>query len=315
MSMNINSNYSQFYKSSESIRGMKSGNGQKDTIVRYEFNTKDEHGNKIMDKMSKEETMRVVNDISSKYGENVIVEFSGDGLSALEDYKGKIQFSEEHKEIPDGMITFFDGPENLTDDQLVMMNQKHGDDMEAIMKRTDPDAFKEYEKAREDGIAEGTEKGLVAGFRYMYQWVTKKAQSNPNWMDNEQKTQKVLDEMSKRFKNADISIGDGSKFNLLGDKEYSVFLSDEELNILKSGNDEDKEKIYKLIKESITKLSEMKENQKDEDILKSFKFGIAVGKENSISFLAQSNDNSFRNNTIEGLLEMIRDSKNDDKLA
>ena len=60
---------------------------KKDTIVKYRFNTTDEHGNKVMDKMSKEETMKAVNDISSQYGENVIVQFSGDGLAALADSK------------------------------------------------------------------------------------------------------------------------------------------------------------------------------------------------------------------------------------
>ena len=45
----------------------------------------DENGNKVMDQMSKEETMKTVNDISSQYGENVIVQFSGDALAALAD--------------------------------------------------------------------------------------------------------------------------------------------------------------------------------------------------------------------------------------
>ena len=52
MSVTIQSNYSQFYKGSEAIKTYGSGKGAKDTIVRYEFNTTDAHGNKIMDKMS-----------------------------------------------------------------------------------------------------------------------------------------------------------------------------------------------------------------------------------------------------------------------
>ena len=60
---------------------------KKDTLVKYQFNTTDKDGNKVMDKMSKEETMKVLNDISSQYGENVIVQFSGDGLAALADSK------------------------------------------------------------------------------------------------------------------------------------------------------------------------------------------------------------------------------------
>ncbi len=46
--------------------------------------TMDEKGSKVMDKMSKEESFRIMNDITSQYGDNVIVEFSGDALTALE---------------------------------------------------------------------------------------------------------------------------------------------------------------------------------------------------------------------------------------
>lgn len=84
MSMNINHDYSQFYAGMEQIKSYGSNSdGKKDTLVKYQFNTMDEHGNKVMDKMSKEETMKALNDISSYYGDSVIVQFSGDGLAAL----------------------------------------------------------------------------------------------------------------------------------------------------------------------------------------------------------------------------------------
>ena len=86
MSINVNQSYSQFYVGTEQLKSYGSNSAsKKDTIVKYQFNTTDEHGNKVMDKMSKEETMKAVNDISSQYGENVIVQFSGDGLAALAD--------------------------------------------------------------------------------------------------------------------------------------------------------------------------------------------------------------------------------------
>lgn len=89
MSTNISNNYSQFYKGTQTIcnYGTEDAAVKKDTLVRYEFNTMDENGNKIMDKMSKEETIRIVNEISSQYGENVLVQFSGDGLAALAEAK------------------------------------------------------------------------------------------------------------------------------------------------------------------------------------------------------------------------------------
>lgn len=92
MSMNVNQDYSQFYAGTEQIKSYGSNPAaKKDTLVKYRFNTTDEHGNKVMDKMSKEETMKAVNEISSQYGDSVIVQFSGDGLAALAE-GGKFMF-------------------------------------------------------------------------------------------------------------------------------------------------------------------------------------------------------------------------------
>ena len=84
MALNVNQDYSQFYMGTEQIKSYSSNPAaKKDTLVKYRFNITDEHGNKVMDKMSKEETMKAMNDISSQYGDSVIVQFSGDGLAAL----------------------------------------------------------------------------------------------------------------------------------------------------------------------------------------------------------------------------------------
>lgn len=87
MVVNSYTNYNQFYKGTDSLKSYGSGENKKDTLVKYEFNTTDEHGNKVMDKMSKEETLAAINEISSQYEDGVIVEFSGDGLAALVDNK------------------------------------------------------------------------------------------------------------------------------------------------------------------------------------------------------------------------------------
>lgn len=79
----MNTDYSQFYKGTSRIPTYGNGEYGKDTVARYEFNTTNEKGEKIREKMSREETMQAMNDISKQYGENVIVEFSGDGLAAL----------------------------------------------------------------------------------------------------------------------------------------------------------------------------------------------------------------------------------------
>ena len=86
MAMNINQNYSQFYRGTSTIDTY-GGTGAKKQVVKYEFNTTDEHGNKVMDKMSREETLATMKEIRSQYEDSVIVEFSGDGLAALVDSK------------------------------------------------------------------------------------------------------------------------------------------------------------------------------------------------------------------------------------
>ncbi|MDD2972247.1 MAG: hypothetical protein PHE02_08990 [Lachnospiraceae bacterium] len=83
----MNTDYSQFYRGTSSINSYGNGAYKKDTLAKYEFNTTDEDGSKVMDKMSKEETMQTMNHIASQYGDNVIVEFSGDGLAALVESK------------------------------------------------------------------------------------------------------------------------------------------------------------------------------------------------------------------------------------
>lgn len=107
MQVNTTQDYSRFYQGTEQIKSYGSGGegliAPKDTLVRYEISTTDEHGNKIMDSLSKEEALQVMEEISSQYGENVLVMFSGDGLEALNQSvraqarKGCLELTEEQK--------------------------------------------------------------------------------------------------------------------------------------------------------------------------------------------------------------------------
>ncbi len=83
MSINVINGYEQFYKGTEQLQNYGSDKNGKTKLVRYEFNTTDENGNKVMDKMSREETLQAMKDIRSQYGDDVIVEFSGDGMAKL----------------------------------------------------------------------------------------------------------------------------------------------------------------------------------------------------------------------------------------
>lgn len=92
MSLQIN-NYQPFCIGTESLTMTGHGealNSHKDTLVKYEFNTTDRNGNKVMDKLSRAETMELINSVSRQYGDNVLVEFSGDALDILQsDIKGQ----------------------------------------------------------------------------------------------------------------------------------------------------------------------------------------------------------------------------------
>lgn len=303
--MNINADYERFYKGAYSINARGADSTKKDTVVRYQFNTTDDEGNHVMDKMSKEESYRVMNEISSQYGDNVIVEFSGDGLTALAEHNGKMYLPEDHKEIPEDMITDLGNPQPLSSAELAKMNQSFGDNDEALMRRIDPEAYKEYQSVRKAGLEAGTPEGIGAGMKYIVNWVIQKGRNNADQMNKERETQRVIDDLSRRFWDADITIGNGESFDLASDKSYSIILSDEELNILKGGSEEEKEKLYRIIEESMKKLSDMKEAHKDNSSLIGLDFGLFIGKDNIVSFLAKSEDQSYSADSIEALLDMI----------
>lgn len=111
----MNTDYSAFYRGSAPAKTYGTGNtGRQTQVEKYEFNTTDEHGNKIMDKMSREETLQAMNDVRSQYNNDVIMEFSGDGMAALVDsrknyngdYLDKIMNkTPEQQTVPEDMIT------------------------------------------------------------------------------------------------------------------------------------------------------------------------------------------------------------------
>lgn len=129
MPMNISQDYSQFYKGTESLKSYGSGgNGlvPKDTLVRYEFRTTDEKGNKLMDPMTREEALHAMKEISSRYGENVLVEFSGDGLEALaQDIRAQAQARKGSLELTEEEQTERAGKQELMDQNIVHLENTH----------------------------------------------------------------------------------------------------------------------------------------------------------------------------------------------
>ena len=265
MSTLIHTNYSQFYRGTEPIRKYGSGTGGKDTLVRYEFNTTDANGNKVMDKMSKDEALKTMKEISSQYGDNVLVSFSGDGLAALELHKGMWNPEEQSREIPEWMITRHEGPTALTEEQLTSVKEKYGTDSEAQMRVMDPDAYNEYQKIKTDGIAKGTQDWMKDTARYMINWLTTKASGDQGWIDRANEgikkettaesklstdAQKYLDKLRDKYGDFDFFVAgmfdSGKGLSKNSTKEFSVIFGIDELERMARDEKYAEEKMRKV---------------------------------------------------------------------
>lgn len=316
MAANINNNYGQFYRGTEQIASYGSGVEKKDTLVRYEFNTTDEKGNKVMDKMTKEETFRTMNEISSQYGDNVIVEFSGDALTALEQYgKGLLGEAVTDREpIP---VEYLKGNHALTKEELdAMKGSDLGDDMIAIMRDVDPGAYKEYQRISKEGIASGTREGMTAGFRYEISWIKKKVNENPKWLEEYKAAQKTetevkssesklsekaaafLENLRKTYGDFDFIVGNaGDDLRSLvknSNKEFSVIFSTEELERMAADEKYAEEKMN-AVQGAVTMSQQINEQFGFESAfgkgtgndVKMAKFGICFNDDGSVSYFAE----------------------------
>ena len=163
MSMNVNQDYSQYYVGTEQLKSYGSNPAaKKDTLVKYRFNTTDEHGNKVMDKMSKEETMKAVNEISAQYGDSVIVQFSGDGLAALAE--NVIQHENTHRIV----IPNFETNEQLYNSLVGADDNVISSTMGIISNYLMPgDASGLSEQERQDKVAFGLEAAKYLAENYL----------------------------------------------------------------------------------------------------------------------------------------------------
>ena len=211
----MNINYSQFYRGTTDITSYGNGAYKKDTLVKYEFNTTDENGNKVMDKMSREETLQAMKDISSQYEDGVIVEFSGDGMAALvESRKGVVDDSitqeqrdaienrnkEFHKEI-----TQIDNSIDLTTDNVTKKdcNQNYSSSLKTtnaldMMKTMDSDAYTKYQKISKESSNEDRQ---LNELKYITNWYAGAVKKNPSMVDDYER-QKEADSKSEKEANS-----------------------------------------------------------------------------------------------------------------
>lgn len=288
MSIDVYQNYSQFYKGTESLKTYGNGRNQKDTLVKYEFNTTDEHGNKVMDKMTREETLQAMKDISSLYGDNVMVEFSGDGMAKLiESKKGEMVRTLSEEEVAARQAEF--------DSQVVQMEGTYkkvegnagipDNDFHTILKENDPDLARQVEEMNSRIINHKPgdpsnakefntlmRKAMDVVSRARDKADTVQESKNSTELKLSEKAQKLLQKLRKAYGNMDFMVlapGGDAKALLAGStKEISVIFSAEELE--KMASDEKYEKEYMNRVQGALRMSD--------DINKKFGYESAFGK-------------------------------------
>lgn len=271
----MNIDYSQFYVGTSSIKSYGDSAQKKDTLVKYEFRTTDEHGNKIMDKMTREETLQAMKDISSQYGDNVIVEFSGDGMAAL---------VENRKGLAD---------EAVTDEQRAAMAERDAAFANEVIQNEHREAAPEhiasridYNKIMHDKSPEVAEKmdGYLREFSktqdmsYLHKaakvsldWYKESYRKHPDWFEDKNsvnssavsasvstsvnskhklssKAQKLLKELSSKYGNIDFMVGNSRNARELmknSGKEYTVLFTEEELEKMASDDSYKEEMLNK----------------------------------------------------------------------
>lgn len=334
--------YSQFYAGTSSIKSYGNSAYKKDTLVKYEFNTKDEHGNKVMDKMSREETIQAMNDIRSQYGDNVIVEFSGDGMAALvENRKGQADeavteeqraakaerdaafaneiIQNEHKEVaPEHMVSRLDYNK--------IMHEKSPETAEKV------DGYmREFSRTQDKSYLQKAAKVSLDWFKESYskhkEWFSVKEDSKTasavTSSDRQpklsNKAQKLLDELSSKYGNISFLVADSGNVKELiknSGKEYSVVFTAEDLEKMAS-DDAYKEEVLNRTRRSIDFSNHINEKYGFNSMGASVtggiasKYGLALNGDGTATLFAELTNRAKEKKALlqasseDGLLNMI----------
>lgn len=338
MAMNVG-NYSQFYKGTEQLKQYGSGANGKDTLVRYEFNTRDAQGNKVMDQMSREEMLQVMKDISSQYGDNVIVEFSGDGLAKLVEegkpYSNR-QLSEEEaaaraekQERFNNDVVQMEGTHKV----VTEMPELPDDDFQAILEKRDPELAKQIAKAasgvfeeykQSKSVSAETAKEFSALMKKAKDVVLGQSRAAAEITDPEQKLSKkakeLLNKLRKQYGNMDFFVSDKNSDmkSMLANssKEFSVIFSAEELE--KMAKDEDYarkqmdrvDQAVRMSKEINKKYGYTSAYGKSVGQAEITKIGIAVNDDGTMTFFAELEKSSAKQREY---MERNRDKRAEDR--
>ena len=127
---------------------------------------------------------------------------------------------------------------------------------------------------------------------------------------------KVVDLLQKKYDNADVFVaGPGDDLSQIGgDLEYSIILSEDELNLLASDDPKDKDEKEKLLGKiddgmnKITDLSQkITENTDENDEISNF--GIRMDKDGKLDFFADVNGKSYADTSMDALIKTLVSDK------
>lgn len=320
MAVNLYQNYSQFYKGTEPIQSYGHSENGKDTLVKYEFNTTDAAGNKLMDQMTREETLQVMNDIRSQYGDNVIVEFSGDGMAALvEGQKGSIMpepTAEQQAEKAEKDAAFLN---EIVQNEHIEVAKEHITgriDYNRIMHEKSPETaaqmdgyLHEFGSTKDKSYLQKAAKTALNWFKENYvkhkEWFEANKSNQAASADGtdeiklSDKAQKLLEELSKKYGNMDFFVanfGSGADAKAImakSTKDFSVLFTPEELEKMAS-DEKYKEECMRRIDDAV-RMSERINEQfgftaASENVPEGgvcARFGISFNKDGSVTYFAE----------------------------
>ena len=333
----VNTDYSAFYRGETPAKTYGAGNtGRQTQVVKYEFNTTDEHGNKIMDKMSREETLQAMNDIRSQYHGDVIVEFSGDGMAALVDsrkgyngdYLDKImKKAPEQQIVPEDMITRLEGTyQKVSANDEVNTHVSWHD----TLREKAPDVCDELDDLMQQILVRGLNRssnGEKLGEKFVE--LVKKAENaistydakKKNAVDNtnnaatvgetqlSEKAQALLKKLREGYGDMDFFVANFNDGDNAADimsksgKAYSVILTVEELERMASDKKYEKEYIDRVqdarnMAEQINKEYGFVSSGETTNKIKVGNIGISINEDGTITFLAELEKSSQREEAI-----------------
>lgn len=142
------------------------------------------------------------------------------------------------------------------------------------------------------------------------------AYPSANAVNSGKKSERVQDILSKRYSNAEIFVADRSKIGAVGysqdyrsDKEYSIILDEDEMNLLASTDPKDKkaqEKLYAQIDTAMKDAEKLGEDVAAKvDPEKVWQVGVSVGNDGKSFYFANTENGGFQMDSKESLMDTL----------